>query len=79
MIFTSCFPYGSDTAGFRGKTGHGLFTVEEIAGKNVHCAPGTITSSIGVQPVDTAEIWYSGILKDGDGMRRRPRPSSGRD
>ncbi len=56
--------HGSDLARVpSGKSGHGPFTVDEIAGKNVHyCALGHYHEQRPVDnPVDGTQVWYSGI------------------
>jgi DNA repair protein SbcD/Mre11 len=56
--------HGSDmTRVPHGKTEHGPFTVEEIAGKNVqYCALGHYHRQHRLpNPIDAAQIWYSGI------------------
>ncbi len=56
--------HGSDISRVpEGKSKHGPFTIEEIAGKNVqYCALGHYHQQHRLfNPVDTAEIWYSGI------------------
>jgi exonuclease SbcD len=56
--------HGSDTRGIpAGKTAHGPFTVDEIAGKNVlYCALGHYHQQRAVaNPIDAAQVWYCGI------------------
>lgn len=56
--------HGSDLARVpSGKSSHGPFTVDEIAGKNVHyCALGHYHEQRPVEnAIDGTEIWYSGI------------------
>jgi DNA repair exonuclease SbcCD nuclease subunit len=46
-----------------GKTGHGPFTIEEIAGKNVqYCALGHYHEQrVVANAIDDTQVWYSGI------------------
>jgi DNA repair protein SbcD/Mre11 len=56
--------HGSDASRVpEGKTKHGPFTVEEIAGKNIlYCALGHYHQQRQLpNPIDGAQIWYSGI------------------
>jgi exonuclease SbcD len=56
--------HGSDTNGVpAGKSAHGPFTVDEIAGKNVlYCALGHYHQQRSVaNPLDATEVWYCGI------------------
>ncbi len=56
--------HGSDTGGVpAGKTAHGPFTIDEIAGKNVlYCALGHYHQQRAVaNPHDAAQVWYCGI------------------
>jgi DNA repair exonuclease SbcCD nuclease subunit len=56
--------HGSDVSRVpAGKSKHGPFTIEEIAGKNVHyCALGHYHQQHQIpNPIDATQIWYSGI------------------
>jgi DNA repair protein SbcD/Mre11 len=56
--------HGSDASRVpEGKTKHGPFTIEEIAGKNVlYCALGHYHQQHQLpNPIDGAQVWYSGI------------------
>jgi DNA repair exonuclease SbcCD nuclease subunit len=56
--------HGSDTNGVpAGKSAHGPFTVDEIAGKNVtYCGLGHYHQQrLVVNPIDRTQVWYSGI------------------
>jgi DNA repair exonuclease SbcCD nuclease subunit len=63
-LFNIVLCHGSDISRVpEGKSKYGPFTIEEIAGKNVqYCALGHYHQQHRLfNPVDTAEIWYSGI------------------
>ncbi len=56
--------HGSDASGVpAGKSAHGPFTIDEIAGKNVlYCALGHYHQQRVVpNPLDATQVWYSGI------------------
>ena len=56
--------HGSDVGGVpAGKTAHGPFTIDEIAGKNViYCALGHYHQQRPVaNPLDATQVWYCGI------------------
>jgi DNA repair exonuclease SbcCD nuclease subunit len=56
--------HGSDLSGVpAGKSVHGPFTIDEIAGKNVlYCALGHYHQQRPVaNPLDSTQVWYSGI------------------
>ncbi len=62
--FNIVLAHGSDITSIpEGKSLHGPFTIEEIAGKNVgYCALGHYHQQRRLwNPIDKAEIWYSGI------------------
>ncbi len=62
--FNVVLAHGSDVSRVpQGKSQHGPFTVEEIAGKNVgYCALGHYHQQRQVHnPIDKTAIWYSGI------------------
>ncbi len=62
--FNIVLAHGSEVSRVpQGKSQHGPFTVEEIAGKNVgYCALGHYHQQRPVQnPIDRTAIWYSGI------------------
>jgi exonuclease SbcD len=68
--------HGSDTSGVpAGKSAHGPFTIDEIAGKNVlYCALGHYHQQRAVaNPLDATQVWYCGIPEgrawDEEGMR----------
>ena len=63
-LFNIVLSHGSDiTRVPAGKSRHGPFTVEEVAGKNVgYCALGHYHQQHQLpSPVDNTQIWYSGI------------------
>ncbi len=63
-LFNIVICHGSDISRVpAGKSKHGPFTIEEIAGKNVqYCALGHYHQQHRLlNPIDTAQIWYSGI------------------
>jgi exonuclease SbcD len=56
--------HGSDAGGVpSGKTAHGPFTIDEIAGKNViYCALGHYHQQhMVINPIDATQAWYCGI------------------
>lgn len=64
QLYNIVLAHGSDMSRVpAGKTSHGPFAVGEIAGKNVqYCALGHYHKQRRLDnPVDNAEIWYSGI------------------
>ena len=63
-LFNIVLSHGSDVSRVpAGKSKHGPFTIEEIAGKNIqYCALGHYHQQHRVpNPVDETQIWYSGI------------------
>jgi DNA repair protein SbcD/Mre11 len=63
-LFNIVLSHGSDISGApAGKSQHGPFTVEEIAGKNIqYCALGHYHQQHSLSnPIDGTQIWYSGI------------------
>jgi exonuclease SbcD len=63
-LFNIVVSHGSDISRVpAGKSRHGPFSVEEIAGKNVqYCALGHYHQQHRLHnPIDAAQIWYSGI------------------
>jgi exonuclease SbcD len=63
-FFNIVLSHGSDVSRVPvGKSRHGPFSVEEIAGRNVqYCALGHYHQQHRVEnPIDDAQIWYSGI------------------
>lgn len=63
-LFNIVLSHGSDVSRVPvGKSRHGPFSVEDIAGKNVqYCALGHYHQQHQLQnPIDDAQIWYSGI------------------
>ena len=63
-FFNIVLTHGSDVSRVpAGKSKHGPFTIEEIAGKNVqYCALGHYHQQHRIpNPVDETQIWYSGI------------------
>jgi len=63
-LFNIVLSHGSDVSRVPvGKSRHGPFSVEEIAGKNVqYCALGHYHQQHQLQnPIDDSQIWYSGI------------------
>ena len=63
-LFNIVISHGSDVSRVpAGKSKHGPFTIEEIAGKNVqYCALGHYHQQHQLtNPIDNAQIWYSGI------------------
>jgi DNA repair protein SbcD/Mre11 len=63
-FFNIVLSHGSDISRVpAGKSKHGPFTIEEIAGKNVqYCALGHYHQQHQLpNPIDGAQIWYSGI------------------
>jgi len=63
-LFNIVLSHGSDVTNVpAGKAKHGPFEIEEIAGKNVrYCALGHYHQQHRIpNPVDGAEVWYSGI------------------
>jgi DNA repair exonuclease SbcCD nuclease subunit len=62
--FNVVLSHGSDLSRIpAGKSSHGPFSIEEIAGKNVHyCALGHYHQQHQVpNPIDETQVWYSGI------------------
>jgi len=62
--FNIVLAHGSDIARIpEGKTKHGPFTIDEIAGKNIqYCALGHYHSQHRLSnPIDNTPLWYSGI------------------
>lgn len=63
-LFNIVISHGSDASRVpAGKSRHGPFTIEEIAGKNVqYCALGHYHQQHRIpNPVDDTQVWYSGI------------------
>jgi len=63
-LFNIVLSHGSDVSRVpAGKTRHGPFTIEEIAGKNIqYCALGHYHQQHQVpNPIDDTQVWYSGI------------------
>ena len=63
-LFNIVLSHGSDVSRVpAGKSKHGPFTIEEIAGKNIkYCALGHYHQQHRLpNPIDDAQIWYSGI------------------
>jgi DNA repair exonuclease SbcCD nuclease subunit len=63
-LFNIVLSHGSDVSNIPvGKSKHGPFSIEEIAGKNVgYCALGHYHQQHQVpNPIDETQVWYSGI------------------